>query len=320
MMRIDVSEVKAFRECKRKHQFSSRNRFHLRPIKPNDNLVFGTQFHEVLAMMYMGTDLDKILEWVNREVVDSVYWKVMDMMVKGYYNGPYQEDKKRYVVLDVEKSFCYPIGLRDHTAEEHANIKYAKDLEGQWYGYDEDGVMYEAICACGSIDMICIDSQTGSLVGFEHKTAKNFRPDIYDLVDEQPRLYFWALKQILEDYHAQGKYLEVTESGPIYLNQVRKLQTKFDYHRSVCKYSDEDLNRFMKGFVRSAQLISDGTDILPEPGFMKCQMCDYADLCMHYGYCDINRDELVKEFEGEYEIREFDHLEEKASRHNEEAD
>ena len=49
-MRVDVSEVKSYRECKRKHQFSSRNRFHLRSTIPNPNLVFGTQFHEVLAM------------------------------------------------------------------------------------------------------------------------------------------------------------------------------------------------------------------------------------------------------------------------------
>lgn len=315
-MKIDVSEVKAFRECKRKHQFSSRNRFHLRPIKPNDNLIFGTQFHEVLAMMYMGTSLDSILEWINREVTDSVYWKTMDTMVKGYYNGPYQEDKKRYVVIDIEKSFNYPLDIKD-SGPVNGEIKYVQSEDG-WVAVDDEGETHETICACGSIDMICIDTQTGTLVGFEHKTAKNFRPDIYDLVDEQPRLYSWALKKILEDYHAQGKYLEVQETGPIYLNQVRKLQTKFDYHRSICQYTDTDLARFMQGFIRSAHLIADGVDILPEPGFMKCQMCDYADLCMHYGYNDITLDDVKEEFEGEFEVRDVDHLEEKASRHNDE--
>ena len=49
-------------------------------------------------------------------------------------------------------------------------------------------------------------------------------------------------------------------------------------------------------------------------------MCDYADLCMHYGYADIDRDELLNEFEGEFEVRDCDHLDEKAQRHNEEAD
>lgn len=316
MMRIDVSEVKSFRECKRKHQFSSRNRFHLRPIVPNDNLVFGTQIHECLAMMYMGTSLDKILEFVNSEITDSVYWKTADTMIKGYYNGPYQTDKDGYVVVDIEKSFCYPVGIVGIALAEI--VDYQKDLEGNWIAIDADGIIHEAIVACGSIDMVCIEVATGRFVGFEHKTAKNFRPEIYDLVDEQPRTYYWALKQILEDYHKQGKYLEVTECGPIFLNQVKKLQTKFDYKRSVCQYKEEDLSRFMKGFVRSANLIADGTDILPEPGFMKCSMCDYADLCMHFGYCDIAVADVQKEFGDEYEVREFDHLDEKASRHVEE--
>ena len=320
-MRIDVSEIKTFRECKRKHQFSSRNRFHLRPIAPNDNLIFGTQFHEVLHMMYLGTSIDKILEWINTEVTDSVYWKTMDTMTKGYYENVYLKDKDRYVVVDIEKSFNFPIGF---IGEEQMNIdsgyydiEFRKNAEGKWEAVNGDGTIYEAIVACGSIDMICIDVQIGMLVGFEHKTAKNFRPAIYDLVDEQPRLYSIALRKILDEYHSQGKYLEVTEVGPIYLNQVRKLQTKFDWHRSECKYTDIDLARFMAAFVKDAKRIAAGGLELPEPGFMKCQMCDYADLCMHYGYNDIDKDELVKEFEGEFEIRDVDHLEEKTSRHNE---
>lgn len=318
-MRVDTSEIKTYRECARKHLFSSRNRLHLRPVVPNDNLVFGTQFHEVLAMMYLGTSIDKILEWINREVTDSVLWKTMDCMTKGYYNGPYQQDKERYVVVDIEKSFAYPIGVCSD-APIDAKVTYKKDSDGSWIGVSASGEIYEAIVMCGSIDMICIDSQTGRLVGFEHKTAKNFRPDIYNLVDEQPRTYYWALHNILNEYHAQGKYTEIAEVGPIYLNQVRKLQTKFDYMRTPCEFSEKDLTRFFEGLRKSAKAIATGsaTDEVPVPGFMKCQMCDYATLCMHYGYDDVNLEELQQEFDGEYVVREVDHLEEKTSRHNEE--
>lgn len=318
-MRVDVSEVKTYRECKRKHQFSSRNRFHLRSTIPNPNLVFGTQFHEVLAMMYMGTSIDKILEWINAEVDDSVHWKVMDNMAKGYYEKVYKQDKDRYVVIDIEKSFNYPVGAIDDNM--FPIVKFIQDEENVWWGVDEDGSLHEAICICGSIDMICIDVETGKLVGFEHKTAKNFRPEVYDLLDEQPRVYSWALKKILADYHAQGKYLEVLETGPVYLNQVKKLQTKFDHHRTSCEYTEGDLYNFMHAFVNTVQHIaSDGHTCNPDPGFMKCQMCDYADLCMHYGYADIDKDDLLGEFEGEFEVRDCDHLDEKAQRHNEEAD
>ena len=322
-MKIDTSEIKTYRECHRKHEFSSRNRFHLRPIKPNDNLVFGTQFHEVLAMTYLGTSEDKILEWITREVTDPQANRMMNNMFEGYYHGPYQQDKERYVLVDVEKSFNYPIAINplavidDHTVN-HEPWEY-KYIENQWVAIDSTGELYDAVCVCGSIDMVCIDTKTGKLVGFEHKTAKNFRPEVYDLLDEQPRVYSWALRKILDDYHAQGKLLEVTEVGPIYLNQVKKLLSKFDYQRVTCSYTDADLDNFMKLFVSDMYRIAihegDPEDSLPTPGYMKCQMCDYADLCMHYGYADIQLDDLTKEFDGEFEVRDHDHLEEKTSRH-----
>lgn len=322
-MRVDVSEIKTYRECHRKHEFSSRNRFHLAPIKPNDNLIFGTQFHEVLAMIYLGTSLDTVLEWITREVTDPVHYKVMTMMATGYYNGPYQKDKERFKVVDIEKSFSYPVSFRGAedlgTDPAYYGIRYEKDSEGNWIAVDANGEIYEAVCVCGSIDMVVIDTKTNKMCGFEHKTAKNFRPEVYNLIDEQPRVYSWALKKILEDYHAAGQYLDVTETGPIYLNQVKKLQTKFDYERAACIYSDDDLANFMYLFVRDVERIdvcsTDPLDALPQPGYMKCQMCDYADLCMHYGYANINKDELTQEFEGEFVVRDHDHLDEKAERH-----
>lgn len=325
-MKIDTSEIKTYRECHRKHEFSSRNRFHLRPIKSNDNLVFGTQFHEVLAMIYLGTSEDKILEWITREVTDPQMNRMMNNMFEGYYHGPYQQDKERYVLVDIEKSFNYPIAVNPTAVVGEYTVDHEpwdfKQVNGQWVAVDNNGELYDAICVCGSIDMICIDTKTGKLVGFEHKTAKNFRPEVYDLLDEQPRVYSWALRRILGDYHAQGKLLEVTEVGPIYLNQVKKLISKFDYQRVTCMYTDEDLSNFMKLFERDMYKVAmytyDPEDSLPTPGYMKCQMCDYADLCMHYGYANIQIDDLVKEFDGEFEVRDHDHLEEKTSRHVEE--
>ena len=327
MIRVDASEIKTYRECKRKHLYSSRNRFHLISKVPNDNLVFGTQFHEILAMMYLGTSLDKILEWITREIKDPVYYKTAQAMTTGYYNEVYSKDKDRFVVVDIEKKFCFPIGCRDVDGNVYGldseNITYGREEDGSWTAVDmSDGQVLTAICACGSIDMICLDAKTGEMCGFEHKTAKNFRPEVYDLVDEQPRLYSWALRQILEEYHLAGKYTEVTDVGPIYLNQVRKLQRNFDTFRSACKYKDEDLKLFLKSVLRTMTSISceDASVATPEPGFMKCQMCDYADLCMHYGYATPTLEGIQDEFEGEFEVREVDHLDEKTSRHNEEAD
>ena len=292
-MRIDVSEVKTYRECKRKHQFSSRNRYHLIPSTPNDNLIFGTQFHEILHSIYLGVPLEQILQWIDKEVTDPVYWKTATAMAKGYYNEVYlPADKDRYKVIDIEKSFKFPL------------IEYTENKD--------------TIYVCGSIDMVALDLQTNELVGFEHKSAKNFRPDVYNFVDEQPRLYSIALRKILVEYIEQGRVPADTKIGPIYLNQVKKMQRSFDACRAECRYTDTDLERFMTSFINSAKSIHNDSvsdvDELPEPGFMKCQMCDYADLCMHYGYNYIDKDELLNEFEGEYSVREVDHLDEKSER------
>lgn len=319
-MRIDTSEVKTYRECTRKHMYSSRNRYHLKPVAPNENLVFGTQFHEVLHMMYLGSSLDKILEWIRAEVTEPNALRMMINMATGYFEGPYQQDKDEYTVLDIEKSFEYPIGVVGEEAHPELLTYYIDDADKKWMACNvASGEIYEAVVVCGSIDMICIEKSTGKLVGFEHKTAKNFRPEVYDLVDEQPRVYSWALMRILDDYHKQGKYLEVKQTGAIYLNQVKKLLTKFDFKRSACEYTYSDLEGFMKMFVVTANKISNSYDTTPEPGYMKCQMCDYADLCMHYGYAEPTLEDLQQEFDGEFVVRDVDHLEEKAHRHNEES-
>lgn len=287
-MRVDVSEIKCFRECSRKHEFSSRNRYHLQPKTPNDNLVFGTQFHECLHMMYLGTPIEKIHEFINKEVTSADYLKTMLTMIDGYYENVYPQDVERYQVIDIEKSF---------TIHVTADVDF-----------------------CGSIDMIAIDKKTNRLVGFEHKSGKNFRPTIYNLVDEQPRMYMIALQHILVDFHTEGKYLDVKDVGPIYLNQVRKLKTQFSWERTECSYTKKDLEKFYSAAAADAIKIRDHSyEALPQPGFMKCQMCDFASLCEAIGYDDVDLEYIEEEFGEEYQVRDIDHLDEKIERPGDEA-
>lgn len=287
-MKVDVSEIKSLRSCERKHQFSSRNRFHLVPTVPNANLFLGTVFHECLHSMYMGTSIGSILKYIENNITDSVQYAVLTNMIKKYYEGPFENDATRYTVIDIEKSFQYSISTDPDTGE--------------------------VIELCGSIDMVVVDNETKMLVGFEHKTAKNFRPDVYDLVDEQPRVYFWALKKILQEWHEKGQHLDILDVDCILINQVKKLQRGFDYKRVECRYDDEDLDNFFTGFIKDANRVSQISSSVPQPDFMKCQMCDYVNLCMHYGYKNIDKEELLQEFDGEYKVREQDHLDDKTTR------
>lgn len=304
-MRVDCSEVKTFKECKRKHLFSSRNRYHIVPKKPNDNLVFGTVWHNCLHELYLAARQDgadyaavKLDEILERKPCEQAGVPELDRtlanMLKGYFEGPFLEDIVTYTVIDVERGF---------------NIE-AYTLTG-------------SIAICGSIDMICINNVEGTLVGFEHKSAKNFRPDVYDALDEQPRLYYWALKDMWE-HDANLQKLAPNGVGKIILNQVKKLVTKFEYKRVECIYSDAELEVFLADFINKASMIQTGSlqSEMPEPGYMKCQMCDYAPLCIKYGYSLPNNVEdvvatLDEEGNALYEVRKVDHLDEKEAQYGE---
>ena len=56
-MKVDVSEIKTFKACKRQWQLTSRNKFHLRPMITPPAFAFGTIFHEALAQLYLDVPL-----------------------------------------------------------------------------------------------------------------------------------------------------------------------------------------------------------------------------------------------------------------------
>lgn len=300
-MRIDVSEVKSYKECGRKWDLTSRNKFHLRPTAPNPNFLFGTLFHESLHAMYMGGNPDAAVDNACKELGDPAMQRCIVTMLSGYAQEVLPKDLEKYKVLDIEHSF---------------ELEY-EDLPG--------------ITLCGSIDMIVEEKKTGLLFGFEHKTAKAFRPAIYTTLDEQPRLYTEALIKYAQELalSRDGEVITSEEAaervGGIFINQVKKVQKYFDYQRDLCSYTPEDRANFMNSFKTSCRQIQsradtsdENTAYLPEPGYMKCQMCDFSNICDHYGYQNINKNALLKEFEEEYEVRDCDHLDEKQERHKEE--
>ena len=50
------------------------------------------------------------------------------------------------------------------------------------------------------------------------------------------------------------------------------------------------------------------------PSYMGCQMCDFAPVCQMYGYKDLDMNDILDEFQEEYEVRKEDHLDEKSER------
>jgi hypothetical protein len=286
--------------------------FHLRPMITPSHFALGTIFHESLHMMYMGSPLDTVMKFVRQEISQDSEAALL-AMVPGYYKNVLPGDLDRYQVLDIEHHFDF----------------VPTDLE--------TGEVIDAdLHVCGSIDMIVLDPEENAIYGFEHKTCKNFRDSSFMWMDEQPRVYTYALMLYVDEYNQKqmNKWLaecdrdevhppmpkEVTLGG-IYINEVKKLLRDFKYQRTLCKYPEDDLRNFMRAFFGTCSACHNsvvGNDpSYPSPSYFGCSMCDYKTICETYMYGTLDKDTVLNEFKEEFKVRETDHLEEKTERSKE---
>ena len=334
-MIVDVSEIKEFRHCKRKWQLSSRNSFHLTPCVTPTAFKLGTVFHECLHKLYLGKDETEVEQYCKDQLKynDPKDATMIQSMVRGYSRNVIPNDE-RFVPIDVEWHFKFsPYEMLDELGRDIVS-RLGLDLQ------------LSDINIAGSIDMIALDTETNQIWGFEHKTAKNFRNDVYLWMDEQPRVYFAALKLWVEEYNKHmfrnwmdkvAKFCadnpgvdysdvlprpEPVTLGGVYINEVRKLIRAFEYKRSALKYRDDDLRNFMISFVTSCAECHKYAENRyiprnPEPDMMTCMTCQYNTICQTYQYQNIDLNELLEEFSMEYKVREDDHLNEKTEVRNE---
>ena len=318
-MKVDVSEIKTFKSCRRQWQLSSRNKFHMRPIVTPPQFALGTIFHESLAQLYLGVPYDKVMEMVRREMQTDTDAALL-AMIPGYYKNVLPGDLDRYRVLDVEHHF--EIAPKTSDGEYLFPLEPAVDKATGEVQYDANGdlIMVSSLLVCGSIDMIVLDEAQNKIYGFEHKTCKSFRDESYLWMDEQPRVYTWALKEYVEEYNA--KHGTNFESGGVYLNEVKKLLRNFQYQRTLCTYTDEDLDNFMRSFFEDCLSCKHAVDTnsyaVPKPSYFTCNMCSFKTICTTYMYANLDKAEVLDEFKEEFVERTEDHLEEKAERSTEE--
>lgn len=352
-MKIDVSEIKAFKGCRRQWELSSRNKFHLRPKVAPTSFALGTIFHEALAQAYLGVPQDKVMEMVRREM-SSDNDAALLAMVPGYYKNVLPGDLDRFQVLDIEHHF--EIEPRDANGEYIFPREHQTDPKTGELLYYQNGepVIKSSVLICGSIDMIVLDRETNKIYGFEHKTCKSFRDPSYLWMDEQPRVYTWALQQYVEEYNykkhrewevrvtqlAFGSDEEIAKAmdegreppprpeypdepvpatlGGVYLNEVKKLLRQFQYQRTLCTYEQEDLDRFMESFFMDCMACKHAVDYnlyaAPKPSYFGCNMCQFNTICTTYMYKRLNKSEVLDEFSEEFVERTEDHLDEKVER------
>lgn len=338
-MKVDVSEIKTFKACGRQWQLSSRNRFHMRPIVTPPQFALGTIFHESLAQLYLGVSLDKVMEMVRREMQTDNDAALL-AMIPGYYKNVLPNDLERFKVLDIEWHFEIPPTTSD--GEYLFPIEHAIDKKTGELMYDGNGdpLMIPSLVVCGSIDMIVLDKVQNKIYGFEHKTCKNFRDASFLWMDEQPRVYTWALQQYVQSYNERRELEyqaawkewavvggrseheppkpEPATLGGVYLNEVKKLLRQFQYNRTLCTYTDEDLDHFMQAFFFDCNSCKHAVDnnsyAAPKPSYFSCGNCAYKTICSTYMYAPLSEADVLEEFKEEFVKREEDHLNEKAER------
>ena len=296
-MKVDVSEIKTYKSCRRQWLISSRNGFHLRPLVTPSHFALGTIFHESLHQMYMGVPLEKVMAFVRKEMSNDNEVALL-AMVPGYYREVLPHDLDRFKVLDIEHHFSF-VPADPETGE----------------------VLDADVEVCGSIDMIVLDVEENAIYGFEHKTCKNFRDSSFMWMDEQPRVYTYALMLYVQEYNAKHPDQEPATLGGIYINEVKKLLRDFKYQRTLCKYPADDLTNFMRAFFGTCcachKSVVENDPAYPSPSYFGCSMCDYKTICETYMYSTLDKDTVIDEFKEEFKVRESDHLEEKTERNNE---
>ena len=296
-MKVDVSEIKTYKSCRRQWLISSRNGFHLRPLVTPSHFALGTIFHESLHQMYMGVPLEKVMTFVRKEMSNDSEVALL-AMVPGYYREVLPHDLDRFKVLDIEHHFSF-VPADPETGE----------------------VLDADVEVCGSIDMIVLDAEENAIYGFEHKTCKNFRDSSFMWMDEQPRVYTYALMLYVQEYNAKHPDQEPATLGGIYINEVKKLLRDFKYQRTLCKYPADDLTNFMRAFFGTCcachKSVVENDPAYPSPSYFGCSMCDYKTICETYMYSTLDKDTVIDEFKEEFKVRESDHLEEKTERNNE---
>ena len=321
-MIVDVSEIKSLRSCARKWQLSSRNQMHLTAKVPPKAFALGTAFHESLHKLYLGKSLDQVHQYIANCDVSNDDKLLLTSMVNGYEREILPTDLSEFDVLDIEHHFEFNIV---QFLEEYFDISYEDLCEA--IGEDAAARLLE-INLAGSIDMVALHIPTNTIWGFEHKTAKAFRQEVYSWMDEQPRVYYAALMQYVEEFNKkqqeeidrlgfpEADCVVAAELGGVYINEVRKLIRAFECKRTTLKYSMDDLRNFMLSFACSMaechrKVSGDNCYMIPTPDYMKCMNCMYKEVCKEMQYQDITLESVLAKFGDDFKVRENDHLEDK---------
>ena len=267
---LSANEIRQYSECARKRYYASRDCLALRPRKINKNLEIGRAIH--LALQYYYTTLNLYIQEAGlvsptKEQVEALLDTVATYQLPSALEGGAELQLGDTQIYDTVVRLYMPYIVDDLVHFEVLGCEMAFHM----HNWPVEDVLYH-----GNIDMVVKDRETGLIWFFEHKTCSNFRPEIYNRFDIQ-----------LHIYDAYGKQEYGEYFGGMILNELKKAKTErgFGVMRLEYPYTDEERDEFFYWIKKKTEgLISPNNRHEPCNSYMGCKMCEYAPICMKFGY------------------------------------
>ena len=270
---LSANEVRQFTECPRKRYYASRDCLAIRVNKPSKNLELGKAVHMYLGYMYV--ELNKLVQerLVNNgiapeyEEVEKLFNDVPEFTL------PEVDERGFPVSLGDEKVFaCITRNYREQLIQDCVDY----EIIGPEVAFQMNHWPNENTLTHGNIDLVVKERVSGLIHFFEHKTCASFRPEIYDRFDIQ-----------LHIYAAYGRKTYGDAFGGMILNQIKNAKTDvgYDAERRFYNYNNTEEKDFFNWISGKASAItSPSNNHAPCNNYMSCKMCEYAPLCMKFGY------------------------------------
>lgn len=274
---FSANEIRQYSECARKRYYSSRDCLAVRAVKPNGNLVLGKKVHEMLEYYYMHGQ-KAIEELINQEEVrgSELPRELVEQALALVESFQLTDDDAEALGTDLSTFNCIHENYKAERLVEDL-CKYEPlicEMEFKLNNWPVDRVQYH-----GQVDMVVRERATGKIWFFEHKTCKDFRPEIYNRFDIQLHLYTVTGHNYC---NAEG-----AEWGGIILNEIKKAKTVRGYaeHRMFYTYGAAEMDSFVNWLTaKTKAAISPSNFHEPCNTYMTCKMCEYANICLAYGY------------------------------------
>ena len=281
---FSANEIRQYSECARKRYYSSRDCLAIRAAKPNGNLTLGKKVHEMFEYYYLKGEeaIKALIENISAQEgidIDDCYELPRGVVERALeLVEPFQLSDEDVQALGSDLSTFNCIH-ENYKAERLIDdlCKYEPlqcEMEFKLNNWPLDGVQYH-----GQIDMMVRERATSKIWFFEHKTCKDFRPEIYNRFDIQLHLY-----TVTGHNYCNASALQW---GGIILNEVKKAKTVRGYaeHRMFYNYSHAEMNSFVEWLkAKTKAAISPSNFHEPCNTYMTCKMCEYANICLAYGY------------------------------------